>query len=458
MSARSIWPGAYRRRRVGAKRIAPALSASCLTSAFGVLYEACVTRHLSVDVVIVGGRPAGASLAAHLGKRGKKVFILDKSAHPSPPSVPSCPVLYAPAMQLLDQLGVEESQYADESAKVPAFGFEVDGFFRTTIEVPSALGRNYAMGIDRARFDALLWDRLAQFESVERRALCAFRGVLRATDGTVTGIVAEDAEGRFEVHAPLTVGADGRFSSVARQVGAAIVEDHSQQTSTVHFADWQGLKAFSPELTQAASLCVCGRGTTVLFFPAPGGKTMVATHIRSDRAELAGDATRFYEGALSRYEGVRRRLDGAKRVSSVVGLKRIGNRMLEPAGRGWALVGDAFHHKDPVDGQGIYDALLEAKLLDAHLDSLAGYREAVLAATMPMFRATVKRLKTELYQDPPAIVVKTFLRWLMTDPEYQRRFLLFLARQEPAETWPPPGLLAGAALRGAGRDLKSLWG
>ena len=44
-------------------------------------------------------------------------------------------------------------------------------------------------------------------------------------------------------------------------------------------------------------------------------------------------------------------------------MKRIGNRYLTHGGEGWLLVGDALHHKDPVDGQGIYDALVEAKRL-----------------------------------------------------------------------------------------------
>lgn len=31
------------------------------------------------DVVIVGGRPAGASLAARLGERGRRVLVIDRA-------------------------------------------------------------------------------------------------------------------------------------------------------------------------------------------------------------------------------------------------------------------------------------------------------------------------------------------------------------------------------------------
>jgi len=414
-------------------------------------------RRIESDVIIVGGRPAGASLALRLGARGRRVLLLEKATFPSAPAVPSCPILYSPAMRLLDELGVAESDYADDSAKITGFGIEAEGCFSTTMDVPMALGRDYGMGLDRAQFDSMLWNRIADCATVDRRDSCSFRDVIRDSHGVVIGVTAVDASGALEIRAPLTVGADGRFSAVARAVGAAVLDDYSEQTSTVHFADWEELAPFAPDREHMASLCVSGRGVTVLFFPAPRGRTMVATHIRSDRVEVGGDVERFYEAVLGQYAGVRRRLEGARRVSKVLGIKRVANRMLEPCGRGWALVGDALHHKDPIDGQGIYDALLEAKLLDEHLDALDGYREAVLAATRPMMHATVRRLRRELYEDAPPWAMRTVMRWMMTDLEYQRRFLSFLQRQEPPETWPPASLVRDAVLRGIARDARRLF-
>ena len=73
-----------------------------------------------------------------------------------------------------------------------------------------------------------------------------------------------------------------------------------------------------------------------------------------------------------------------------------------------------------------------------------------------MFVATVGRLKRELYQEPPVPVIKTLIRWSMTDPEYQERFMRFLGRAIPADTAITPGLMMRAALRGLGRDLRRL--
>ena len=130
------------------------------------------------------------------------------------------------------------------------------------------------------------------------------------------------------------------------------------------------------------------------------------------------------------------------------------------------LVGDALHYKDPVDGQGIYDALLEARLLDQAIavyrsgrsfdEAMADYSRAVDAATGTMFEQTTARLRRELYQDLPAVMIKTFLRWLITDPGYQQRFMLYFTRSLPDDRLMTPELVAGSLLRGVGRDLRAL--
>ena len=132
------------------------------------------------------------------------------------------------------------------------------------------------------------------------------------------------------------------------------------------------------------------------------------------------------------------------------------------------LIGDALHHKDPVDGQGIYDALLETKILDEELapflagerafaPALDAYRRRVDAATRPMFAATLDRLKRELYEEPPTLVIKTLIRWMLTDSEYQSHFVRFLGRDLAPETWMTPALMRACVARGVVRDVRCLW-
>jgi 2-polyprenyl-6-methoxyphenol hydroxylase-like FAD-dependent oxidoreductase len=206
----------------------------------------------------------------------------------------------------------------------------------------------------------------------------------------------------------------------------------------------------------------------VLFFPKPKHKMTVCTHIRSDRVQVEGDATAFYLRTLESLAPVARRLRGARRIDDVVGLRRVANRYLDAGGPGWVLVGDALHHKDPVDGQGIYDALLETKILAEELRAwrageqswdalLASYDRRVREGTHGMFMATMERLRRELYEEPPVLVMKTLMRWLINDPEYQRRFLLFLCRSLPPDGWMTRGLMGRAVARGLLGDVRRLF-
>src|SRR5204863_7612839 len=57
------------------------------------------------------------------------------------------------------------------------------------------------------------------------------------------------------------------------------------------------------------------------------------------------------------------RLRAARRASAVTGMLRAPNHVRQGYGPGWALVGDAGYHRDPVTGHGLSDAYRDAELL-----------------------------------------------------------------------------------------------
>jgi flavin-dependent dehydrogenase len=93
------------------------------------------------------------------------------------------------------------------------------------------------------------------------------------------------------------------------------------------------------------------------------------------------------------------RVRGGRREEPFYGAAEIPNRFNRPYGPGWALVGDAGYHKDPVTAQGISDAFRDAELLADAIDSsfaggvpmdeaLAGYERARNEAVLPMYELT----------------------------------------------------------------------
>ena len=104
------------------------------------------------DIIIVGGRAAGSTLAARLGGYGLRVLLLERASFPSLPAV-SSPIIYASTMQMLDEIGADEQEYARNTPRIHRI-LNVTSTDTATIRIPHAFGRDYAYGIDRARFES----------------------------------------------------------------------------------------------------------------------------------------------------------------------------------------------------------------------------------------------------------------------------------------------------------------
>ncbi|MDP2317102.1 MAG: NAD(P)/FAD-dependent oxidoreductase [Pseudomonadota bacterium] len=432
------------------------------------------------DVIIVGGRPAGASLAARLGQQGRRVLVLERAELPSLPNVPSCPTLHMGTLKLLDELGIDEAAYGKDAVRFEQIAVQFGAWFTSRFSFPTVHGRTFGYSIERAPFDLTLWEHLARYPSVTRRRFTV-TALVKDAAGAVIGVQGhgprsgegESGEGERgedeRIEAPWVVGADGRFSFVAREAGAKVVEEAAEKVSTVYFTEWEGLAPLAPGMAPLLHIYTTGRGLNVLMFPLPGNRTTLCLHQRADRVDIQGDAEAYYERTLRGIPAIAARLQDARRVGRVIGLKRVGNGYREAGGRGWLLVGDALHYKDPVDGQGIYDALIETRILAEELerwfaggvpvDAVApAYERRTRQTTHPMYRATVKRIADELYTEPPVPIIRTLIRWMLHDPVYQARFLRFLGRDLDPATWMPPGVVAGIVARGIWSDVRRLFG
>jgi len=68
-----------------------------------------------------------------------------------------------------------------------------------------------------------------------------------------------------------------------------------------------------------------------------------------------------------------------------------------------------------------------------------------------MFVHTAQRVKQEVYSEPPPFTIKTFIRWSLSDPEYQEGFLRYIHRAIEPSDRPTPAVRF--YLRGIKRDL-----
>jgi flavin-dependent dehydrogenase len=243
----------------------------------------------------------------------------------------------------------------------------------------------------------------------ELREGCTVEDVL--TDGDrVTGIRCS-AEGGSPVTeaASIVIGGDGRHSVVARAVQAPEY-NAKPPLGCWYYAYWSGVPVEGPELYSRP-----GRA----FGPIPTNDGLVClpvawTHneFQQYRADIEGN----YLKTLELAPGLAERVRQGKREERFVGTADLPNFFRKPSGPGWALVGDAGYHKDPITAQGISDAFRGAETLAEALDAGFSGREPLEAAlarlerkrdeeAMPMYEFTCQLATLE---PPPPVMQQLF--------------------------------------------------
>ena len=156
-----------------------------------------------VDVLIVGGGPAGSTLAWALRDSGLAVTILDKQTFPRDKV---CAGWVTPAV--MEELQINLDDYARGRTLQPITGFRVSQLGKKEVETLYH-DKPVSYGIRRCEFD----DYLLQRSGAERVLGQAFKSMVWLGDNWLVN---------DNIQARLVVGAGGHFCPVARAVGAKL--------------------------------------------------------------------------------------------------------------------------------------------------------------------------------------------------------------------------------------------
>ncbi len=394
------------------------------------------------DVIVVGARVAGASLALLLGRQGRRVLLVDRDRFPS--DTLSTHLLAGPVVASLARLGVLEEVESSGLRRLTRTRTHVaDCLF----EGPSGgqPPHAYALAPRRDRLDSILIQHAIRHPTVEFRERTAVEGLLRQ-DGRVVGVTVQTpAGGREEVRSSVVAGADGRHSRVAEWVGARD-QERAPALRPGYYAYFHGV---APLAEPTLELFHEGRHTGFVF-PMEPDVDCLAMEIQPEdfesfRQDLAGQ----FEGHLRRLPGMADRMVGASRVGPIYGARGIDNYLRDAYGAGWVLTGDAAYCKDPITGTGIGDAFAQAFLLADALGSaldgadweakLGAYQSKRNAMLLPFFRATLAAAGQEEIS-PEALA---WLRALLINPFW----VSTLAAHMPTAI-ASPGVFSEGTLRG----------
>lgn len=417
------------------------------------------------DLIIIGGGPAGASLAARIAPSGMKILLLEKDSLTSR-TVISCSLLLSHGMQLLDEIGIAEELYANGNNKLKGAVLEMDHYFRTFIAMPEDKGRNYLYGIDRQKLDSAIWNNTKRFPNITTVDSFVVSDIQQNDDGvTVEGIKKGEGEIRYDTKA--VVGADGRYSLVARKCGSITTEEVSTYNTAVFYAYWEGVEPYRVKDEEWVQIHTDGKGRSAVLMPSTDGRTGVLLQCRQGDFDGEGNLEEWYMNFLNALPLVSKRFGAAKRITPIKGIKNVNNLFRQAFGSRWVLVGDAYHQKDSYDAQGIYDGLLGVKILSKYLiawfekrqtweKAMRDYESEIEAHMKPMFESTMGRLKREMFTDTPPFIANTVMRWLLTNKEYLDQFSKAMIRKISSANGNTSGTLLKALFIGVFRDMRAI--
>lgn len=346
------------------------------------------------DVIVVGGRVAGASTAMLLARRGHRVLVVERARMPSD-TVSTHAILRTGVLQL-SRWGVLERVI---DAGTPPIRHVTLGFGeqRIPFEVRNEVGIDTFYAPRRHILDGILLGcaREAGTEVLDRTSM---KDLLRDGSGRVLGILAGRGGSTQPITARYVIGADGHRSRVADLTGSAVRRSHPA-TNAVHYAYYDGVDAegfwfqFTPDVN--TGLIPTNDGQCLVF----AGRPISLLHPFTK--DPAGEFMRLLEESGADLAG---RVRAGRRVGRFHGTSGLAGFLRQAWGPGWALVGDAGYTKDPISAHGISDALRDAELcaraVDRALREPEGERDA-----FDWYEALRDSMSTRLFEESESLAL-----------------------------------------------------
>jgi flavin-dependent dehydrogenase len=345
------------------------------------------------DVVVVGGRIAGASTALLLARAGVRVILIDRNRYGS--DTLSTHGLMRGGVLQLSRWGVLPDVAAAGTPPVREVVFHYADGEDISVTIRPSAGVDALYAPRRHLIDRLLVDAAAA-AGAEVMHQTAVTALIRDTGERVSGV---QVQGRgsdsMNLNASLIIGADGVRSTVAAQVDAPVIWRGSTE-SAVLYRYFTGLPAAGYEWAYgegaAAGLIPTNDATCVFVATTPARMRS----LRSSGAERAFSAL----VALAA-PAVADRIADATPATELRGWAGEPGYSRRCWGDGWALVGDAGYFKDPITTHGMTDALRDAELLADSILALLSGCEA--ASVMPAYERTRDRLSCDMFDATEAV-------------------------------------------------------
>ncbi|HEX2790303.1 MAG TPA: NAD(P)/FAD-dependent oxidoreductase [Steroidobacteraceae bacterium] len=327
------------------------------------------------DVLVIGGGPAGSTVATLLARRGHHVTLLEKERHPRFHIGES---LLPANLPLLEQLGVAEQVRAIGMQKWGAeFVSPWDGR-QQDFRFAEAWDKSmpYAYQVRRSQFDEILIRNAAQagahvIEGCRVRSVELQRGAR---------VEARHQDGRRQHwQARYLVDASGRDTFLASNLG--VKRRNPRHNSAAIFGHFSGAERNPGERAGHISIYWFDHGW-FWFIPLHDGASSIGAVVWPYYLKSRSVPVReFFLATIAQCAPLARRLANATLISEVEATGNYSYSSTRSHGEGYLLLGDAYAFIDPVFSSGVllamHSAFVGADAVDACLRTPSRARAAL---------------------------------------------------------------------------------
>ncbi len=309
------------------------------------------------DVLVIGGGPAGSSIAALLSERGHDVLVVEKDRHPRAhigESLLPANIELFERLDVLDQ--VRNLGIVKAGADFNTFDRDFDpprhdAVFSNQLDNSKP---DYAFEVRRSEFDRMLLDNCRKKGAtvVEQTRVAS---VEFAETNPVARIVAADGSTEA-VRARFVVDASGRDTILAGQLGTKRLHPH--HASAAVYSYFEGVSRRAGAAAGNLSLYWSDHGW-IWLIPLRDDATSVGAvcapdHLKQRRGTID---QYFAETLASGPAELSERLRNARRCAAVTTTGNYSYSSDRIAGDRWLMVGDAYAFVDPVFSSGVLLAM-----------------------------------------------------------------------------------------------------
>jgi flavin-dependent dehydrogenase len=325
------------------------------------------TQINNYDVIVIGGGPAGSTVATLVAEKGHRVLLLERDGEPRFKIGES---LIPASYWIFKRLGVLEKlkasrfpqkysvQFYSQSGKASAPFY----FFENDPHESSVTWQ-----VLRSEFDQMLLENAAE-KGVEVQRGVSVHEVLFEGDKAV-GVRAKLMDGDIvDLPAKIVVDSTGQSAFISRKLKINTMEPSLKKASVyTHFEGGARDKGIDAGATLI--LHTENKDSWFWYIPLPYNRVSVGVvgsldYLLQNRRSSEGglDHQAIFEEELEKCPAVKWRIENAKQLFPVKTTKDFSYRASQIAGDGWVLVGDAFGFLDPIYSTGVFLALKSGEM------------------------------------------------------------------------------------------------